>query len=77
MTSKVTLRLEVSDVYGKPIAEKIDIILRHRVLSDFKRVSVGTEPRRLTSRDSSVTHKARISWMWIRRRTRQSVASLI
>lgn len=39
MTSKVTLRLEVSDVYGKPIAEKIDIILRHRVLSDFKRVS--------------------------------------
>jgi hypothetical protein len=39
MASKVTLRLEVLDVYGKPIAEKIDIILRHRVLSDFKRVS--------------------------------------
>ena len=41
MTSKVTLRLEISDVYGKPIAEKIDIMLRHRVLSDFKRVSVN------------------------------------
>ena len=39
MASNVTLRLEVLDVYGKPIAEKIDIILRHRVLSDFKRVS--------------------------------------
>lgn len=39
MPSKVTLRLEVLDVYGKPIAEKIDIMLRHRVLSDFKRVS--------------------------------------
>jgi hypothetical protein len=39
MASQVTLRLEVVDVYGKPIAEKIDIILRHRVLSDFKRVS--------------------------------------
>ena len=39
MASNVTLRLEVLDVYGKPIAEKIDIILRHRVLSQFKRVS--------------------------------------
>jgi hypothetical protein len=31
--------LEILDVYEQPIAEKIDIILRHRVLSDFKRVS--------------------------------------
>lgn len=37
MASQVTLRLKVVDVYGKPIAEKIDIILRHRVLSQFKR----------------------------------------
>lgn len=39
MASGATLRLEVLDVYGKPIPEKIDIILRHKVLSDFKRVS--------------------------------------
>ena len=39
MANKVTLRLELMDVYGKPIPEKIDIILRHRVLSDFRRVS--------------------------------------
>jgi hypothetical protein len=39
MASNVTLRLEILDVYDNPIAEKIDIILRHRVLSDFKRVS--------------------------------------
>jgi hypothetical protein len=41
MASNVTLRLEVQDVYGKPIPEKIDIILRHRVLSDFRRVSAN------------------------------------
>lgn len=39
MASNVTFRLEISDVYGKPISEKIDIMLRHRVLSDFKRIS--------------------------------------
>ncbi|HKR60818.1 MAG TPA: hypothetical protein VJS64_13940 [Pyrinomonadaceae bacterium] len=43
--ASVTLRLEISDVYGKPIAEKIDIMLRHRVLSDFKRVSVNGAKR--------------------------------
>jgi hypothetical protein len=41
MASNVTLRLEISDVYGKPISEKIDIILRHRVLSDFKRIGIS------------------------------------
>lgn len=39
MASQVTLRLKVQNVYGKPIAEKIDIMMRHRVLSDFKRKS--------------------------------------
>lgn len=39
MAGKVTLRLEVLDVYGKRIKEKIDIMLRNKVLSDFKRVS--------------------------------------
>lgn len=39
MASNVTLRLEVLDVYGKPIAEKIDVMLRHRVLSQFKKKS--------------------------------------
>ena len=41
MASNVTLRLKVVDVYGKPIAEKIDVILRHRVLSQFKRKSAN------------------------------------
>ena len=41
MASQVTLRLKVVDVYGKPIAEKIDVILRHRVLSQFKRKSAN------------------------------------
>lgn len=41
MANMVTLRLEVLDVYGKPISEKIDIMLRHRVLSQFKRKSAN------------------------------------
>jgi hypothetical protein len=38
-SDNVTLRLEALDVYKKRIPEKIDIMLRHRVLSQFKRVS--------------------------------------
>ena len=41
MASNVTLRLEVLDVYGKPISEKIDVMLRHRVLSQFKKKSAS------------------------------------
>lgn len=41
MASEVTLRLEVLDVYGKPIAEKVDVMLRHRVLSQFKKRSAS------------------------------------
>lgn len=41
MASEVTLRLEVLDVYGKPISEKVDVMLRHRVLSQFKKKSAS------------------------------------
>jgi hypothetical protein len=41
MASNVTLRLEVLDVYGKPIAEKVDVMLRHRVLSQIKKKSAS------------------------------------
>src|SRR5437879_6625450 len=34
MANEVKLRLKVIDVYGKPIPETIDIILRHQVLSE-------------------------------------------
>lgn len=41
MASNVTLRLEVLDVYGKPIAEKVDVMMRHRVLSQIKKRSAS------------------------------------
>ena len=41
MASNVTLRLEVLDVYGKPISEKVDVMMRHRVLSQIKKKSAS------------------------------------
>src|SRR5258705_7669413 len=41
MANEVRLRLEVLDVYGKPIPEKIDIILRHQVLSEVVKASAN------------------------------------
>jgi hypothetical protein len=35
----VKLQLELVDVYGKPLAEKVDIILRHQVLSEVQKAS--------------------------------------
>lgn len=39
MADNVRLRLELLDVYGKPLKEKVDIILRHQVLSEVVKVS--------------------------------------
>jgi len=39
MAKDITLRLDVNDVYGEPIPEKIDIILRHQVLSEVSKAS--------------------------------------
>jgi len=45
MATEVRLRLEVLDVYGKPIPEKIDVMLRHQVLSEVLKVSaIGAKP---------------------------------
>ncbi|MGI8919856.1 MAG: hypothetical protein ACR2H6_14785 [Pyrinomonadaceae bacterium] len=52
MASKATLQLDVFDVYGKRIAEKIDVMLRHRVLSDFRRVP-GNGAKTIEVRDLS------------------------
>src|SRR6266540_2134168 len=41
MAKDVTLRLAVNDVYGGPIPEKIDIILRHQVLSEVSKASAN------------------------------------
>ena len=41
MATEVKLRLEVLDVYGKPIPEKIDVMLRHQVLSEVVKASVN------------------------------------
>lgn len=41
MANDVRLRLETLDVYDKPIREKIDVILRHQVLSEVVKVSVN------------------------------------
>jgi hypothetical protein len=37
MATPVKLGLEVVDVYGNPIKEKVDVILRHQVLSEIKK----------------------------------------
>jgi len=39
MANNARLRLELVDVYGKPLKEKVDIILRHQVLSEVMKVS--------------------------------------
>ena len=39
MAQGVTLRLELSDVYGDLLKQKVDIILRHQVLSQVVKVS--------------------------------------
>lgn len=39
MASAVILQLELSDVYGDPLGEKVDIILRHQVLSEVAKAS--------------------------------------
>ena len=39
MADNARLQLELRDVYGKFLGEKVDIILRHRVLSEVKKAS--------------------------------------
>ena len=39
MAENARLQLELRDVYGKFLGEKVDIILRHQVLSEIKKAS--------------------------------------
>jgi hypothetical protein len=39
MANNARLRLELVDVYGKPLKERVDIILRHQVLNETLKVS--------------------------------------
>ena len=39
MATEVILQLALNDVYGAPLAEKVDIVLRHQVLSEVVKVS--------------------------------------
>jgi hypothetical protein len=41
MAAAVTLQLELRDVYGDPLGEKVDIILRHQVLSQVVKASAS------------------------------------
>jgi len=41
MAAEVKLRLEVFDVYGKPIPERVDVMLRHQVLSERLKASAN------------------------------------
>jgi len=41
MADNVKLGLELADVYGKPLKEKVDVILRHQVLSEVVKASVN------------------------------------
>lgn len=41
MANEVKLRLDLRDVYGEALREKIDIILRHQVLSEVKKASAN------------------------------------
>lgn len=45
MPSEVKLRLDLVDVYGKPLNEEVDVLLRHQVLSDFIRKRVSASKR--------------------------------
>src|SRR5712672_1301254 len=39
MANEVILQLALTDVYGDPLGEKVDIILRHQVLSEVVKAS--------------------------------------
>jgi len=41
MAAPITLQLELTDVYGDPLGEKVDIILRHQVLSEIVKASAS------------------------------------
>jgi hypothetical protein len=41
MAAEVRLQLELLNVYGKFLGEKVDVILRHQVLSEVKKASVN------------------------------------
>jgi hypothetical protein len=41
MAAPITLQLELSDVYGDPLGEKVDIILRHQLLSEVVKASAS------------------------------------
>lgn len=41
MAAEVRLQLELLNVYGKFLGEKVDVILRHQVLSEIKKASVN------------------------------------
>src|SRR5687768_5454238 len=40
MAEKVKLQLKLLDVYEKPLKEKVDVILRHQVLSEVSKASI-------------------------------------
>ena len=41
MAAEVRLQLELLNVYGKFLGEKVDVILRHQVLSEVKKASLN------------------------------------
>lgn len=41
MANEVKLRLDLRDVYGEALREKVDIILRHQVLSEVKKANAN------------------------------------
>jgi len=41
MANEVKLRLELTDVYGEGVREKVDVILRHQVLSEVLKASAN------------------------------------
>lgn len=45
MPSEVKLRLDLVDVHGNPLREDVDIVLRHRVLSEVRKVRANAANR--------------------------------
>ena len=41
MAAEVKLQLEILNVYGKSLGEKVDTILRYQVLSEIRKASVN------------------------------------
>jgi hypothetical protein len=41
MAAEVRLQLELQNVYGKFLGEKVDVILRHQVLSEIRKASIN------------------------------------